>query len=109
MLYGRKVNEFYSKVDDYNAFFLSTGRLHNLLLWNVKQPPMPSVDDFSTLTLVDVSVFLKRCGQDFTYAFKVPGLVSSLVLSIEKLDEEWESFRKVSFILFHFCGPAKPH
>jgi hypothetical protein len=54
---------------------------------------MPSVDDSSTLTLVDVSVFLQRCGQDFTYAFKVPGLVPSFVLSIKELDEEWESFR----------------
>lgn len=89
-------------MDDHHTF-LSIGRSHKLLIWNVKQPPMPSVDDSSTLTLVDVSVFLKRCGQDFTYAFQVPGLVPSLVLSIKELDEEWESFRMVSLYYFIFA------
>jgi hypothetical protein len=59
LLYGRKVCESYSKVDDHNGSFLSAGRSHKLLLWNVKQPPVPSVDDSSAVTLVEVSVFDK--------------------------------------------------
>jgi hypothetical protein len=47
----------YTEVEDHNAFFLSIGRSRNLLLWNMEEPPVDSVIDSSTATLVEVSVF----------------------------------------------------
>ena len=44
----------------HDVFFVSTGISHNLVLWDVTQPAIPSVrvapaDDTSTVTLVGVS------------------------------------------------------
>jgi len=51
------------RVYRHNVFFLSAGMSHNLLLWDVNMPPIPSVPsvpvdfegDSSTVTLVGVS------------------------------------------------------
>lgn len=50
---------------------------------------------------------MKRCRQDLTFAFKVPGLAPGL--SIEELDKEFTASTEVSFIRLHSCNPTKPH